>query len=67
MRVVPSFFNLKLKPSKCILFQKSVKFLGHVVSEEGIHTDPDKIVAVQNWSTPRNDKEITSFLGLYMQ
>ena len=29
---------LKLKPSKCILFQKSVKNLGHVVSEEGIHT-----------------------------
>jgi hypothetical protein len=56
--------NLKLKPSKCILFQKSVKFLGHVVSEEGVHTDPNKIVAVQNWSTPRNDKEIKSFLGL---
>jgi hypothetical protein len=56
--------NLKLKPSKCILLQKSVKFLGHVVSEEGVHTDPDKIVAVQNWSTPRNDKEIKSFLGL---
>jgi hypothetical protein len=56
--------NLKLKPSKCILFQKSVKFLGHVVSEEGVHTDPDKIVAVQNWSTPRNAKEIKSFLGL---
>jgi hypothetical protein len=28
--------NLKLKPSKCILFQKSVNLLGHVVSEEGI-------------------------------
>jgi len=35
--------NLKLKPSKCILFQKSVKFLGHVVSEERVHIDPDKI------------------------
>jgi hypothetical protein len=56
--------NLKLKPSKCILFQKSVKFLVHVVSEEGIHADPDKIEAVQNWPTPRSIKEIKSFLGL---
>jgi hypothetical protein len=35
--------NLKLKPSKCILFQKSVKFLGHVVPEERVHIDPDTI------------------------
>lgn len=56
--------NLKLKPSKCFLFQKSVKFLGHVVSEEGIQTDPDKTTAVQNWPRPRNAKEIKSFLGL---
>ena len=33
---------LKLKPSKCILFQHSVKFLGHIVSEEGVSTDPEK-------------------------
>ena len=31
--------NLKLKPSKCILFQRQVKLLGHIVSEEGISTD----------------------------
>jgi hypothetical protein len=56
--------NLKLKPSKYILFQKSVKLLGHVVSEEGTHTDPDKIDAVQNWPTHKSIKEIKSFLGL---
>ena len=56
--------NLKLKPSKCILFQKSVKFLGHIVSEEGIHTDPEKVKAVQDWPVPRNVKEVKSFLGL---
>ena len=31
---------LKLKPSKCRLFQRRVGFLGHIVSEDGIETDP---------------------------
>ena len=35
--------GLKLKPKKCNLFQREVSFLGHVVSEEGIQTDPAKI------------------------
>ena len=56
--------NLKLKPSKCILFQHSVKFLGHIVSEEGVSTDPDKIKAVKEWPTPRTAKHVRSFLGL---
>jgi hypothetical protein len=56
--------GLKCKPSKCIFFQKQVKFLGHLVSEEGVATDPAKISAVRDWSTPRNVKEVKSFLGL---
>jgi len=35
--------KLKLKLSKCKLVQTSVEFLGHVVSEDGIATDPAKI------------------------
>ena len=34
--------GLKLKPSKCNLLRKEVKYLGHVISEEGISTGPDK-------------------------
>ena len=56
--------NLKLKPSKCSLFQKEIKVLGHVVSEKGIHTDPDKTKAVQDWPIPTSVKEVRSFLGL---
>ena len=56
--------NLKFKPSKCILFQHRVKFLGHIVSEEGVSTDPDKIMAVKEWSSPRSAKQVRSFLGL---
>lgn len=55
---------LKCKPSKCVFFQKQVKFLGHLVSEEGVATDPEKISAVKSWPIPRNAKEVKSFLGL---
>jgi len=56
--------GLKLKPEKCSLFQKSVSFLGHIVSEHGIATDPAKTEAVANWPTPTTVKEVRSFLGL---
>ena len=49
--------NLKCKPSKCSLFQKKIKFLGHIVSEDGISTDPAKIEAVLRWPTPNDAKE----------
>ena len=55
--------NLKLKPSKCTLFQKEIKFLGHVVSESGITTDPEKISAVRDWPIPTSAKQVRSFLG----
>ena len=56
--------NLKLKPSKCVFFQKKVKFLGHVVSEDGVETDPDKVSAVSEWPRPKSKKQLRSFLGL---
>ena len=36
--------GVKLNPSKCRLFQRRVGFLGHIVSEDGIETDPEKIL-----------------------
>ena len=56
--------NLKLKPKKCHLFQHEVEYLGHVVSPEGIYTDPKKISAVRAWKTPQNLRDVRSFLGL---
>ena len=56
--------NLKLNPEKCNLFQKNVCFLGHVISESGIATDPKKIGSVKNWPTPKTLKDLRSFLGL---
>lgn len=55
--------NLKLKPSKCELLQKEVKFLGYVVSSHGVSTDQDKVRAVREWETPRCQAEVRTFLG----
>ena len=55
--------NLTLKPSKCYLFQKQVKYLGHIVSEEGIQTDPSKIECLKKWPPPKNIKEVRRFIG----
>ena len=56
--------GLKLKPSKCVLFQRSVPYLGHIVSEDGIQTDPAKVERVHKWPVPVNATEVKSFLGL---
>ncbi|KAL1250536.1 hypothetical protein QQF64_018332 [Cirrhinus molitorella] len=42
---------------------KSVKYLGHVVSEKGVETDPEKISALTTWPKPTNINELKSFLG----
>ena len=56
--------GLKLKPKKCFLFQKRVSYLGHVVTEEGIGTDPGKVEQVRTWPIPENRTEVKSLLGL---
>jgi len=51
-------YSLKLKPSKCSLFQRKVSFLGHVVSGQGIECDPDKVATVATWPTPTSIAEV---------
>ena len=55
--------NLKLKGSKCEFFKGQVSYLGHIVSEEGIQTDPEKIEVVRSWPVPTTVKEVRQFLG----
>lgn len=43
--------------------KKNVKYFGHVISAEGITTDPEKISAVENWPVPHSKKQLRSFLG----
>ncbi|GJU51316.1 putative reverse transcriptase domain-containing protein [Tanacetum coccineum] len=50
--------------SKCEFWLQEVRFLRHVVNNNGIHVDPSKIEAVKNWKVPKTPSEIRSFLGL---
>lgn len=56
--------GLKLKPTKCRLFQERVTFLGHVISSQGIEPDPKKVSCIATWPEPKNLTEVRSFLGL---
>jgi hypothetical protein len=55
---------LKLKPSKVHLFQRSVEFLEHLVSENGVAPHPGKISDVVNWPVPTCVKDVRAFVGL---
>jgi hypothetical protein len=52
-----------LKPEKCGFHHQEVKYLGLIISTEGINMDSEKITAVQDWEAPRNLKDVRAFLG----
>lgn len=56
-------YGLKLSPDKCKFFQTSVCYLGHIVSSDGVKTDPEKVQALKTWPRPQTLKELQSFLG----
>ena len=56
--------GLRLKPKKCDFAQESVEYLGHVVSADGIQTDPEKLRAVHQYPVPTDVRTLRSFLGL---
>ncbi|KAI8493132.1 hypothetical protein Bbelb_291360 [Branchiostoma belcheri] len=56
--------NLKLNAKKCQFARPRVRFLGHVVSKQGIQPDPANTEKVRHWPTPTSTAEVRAFLGL---
>ncbi|TKS64941.1 Retrovirus-related Pol polyprotein from transposon opus [Collichthys lucidus] len=65
--------NLRLAPKKCFFLRRSVKFLGHIIDENGVSTDPSKVENITNMVTTDlmepdgvtpSQKRIRSFLGI---
>lgn len=56
--------GVKLSVDKCYFFQKEVKYLGHVISYEGVKTDPVKTECIRKYKRTTTSSELKLFLGL---
>jgi len=56
-------YNFKVKLTKCTFAKRQTRFLGYLVSDEGIAADPAKVAAVVNWPIPTSVTEVRRFLG----
>nr|CDJ88909.1 RNA-directed DNA polymerase (reverse transcriptase) domain containing protein [Haemonchus contortus] len=56
--------HLKLKPQKCRILESSVEFLGHVVDNDGLRTDPGKVEKIRDYPQPTNLSQLRTFLGM---
>ena len=55
--------GFKMRVSKCDLMKSEIKYLGRVVSADGIKPDPKAVTKLRDWDIPRTKTELISFLG----
>lgn len=56
--------QLYAKLSKCSFAKERIDYLGHIISQGGASTDPNKTRVMQNWPRPTTTTELQGFLGL---
>lgn len=56
--------SLVANKKKCFFGQKTVEYLGHVISHDGVSMDPSKVSSVLQWPRPKTVKGVRGFLGL---
>src|SRR6266446_3178903 len=55
--------GLYVNPKKCNFHTDTIEYLGFILTPTGLHMDPAKVAAIQNWLEPRNVRDVQSFLG----
>lgn len=55
--------NLTLNKEKCKFCRPELRYLGYVVSEQGLRVDPEKVQAIVDLPIPRSQKEVRQFSG----
>ena len=55
--------NLKLNREKCEFRKTKISYCGHVITNEGLQPDEEKVRAVKTMKKPENVKELMTFLG----
>ena len=55
--------GFKMRAEKCDFMRTETKYLGRIVSADGIKLDPEAVAKIREWLPPRNKEELQSFLG----
>src|SRR5258708_4314093 len=61
--VESAYIIYNANPKKCTFHTDMVEYLGFILSPEGLHMDPAKVLTIQAWPVPHNVHEVQSFLG----
>ena len=56
--------NIKFNPAKFKFKHKEIKFVGHIITPDGIKADPDKVAAIINMEAPHDKSSLQRFIGM---